>query len=188
MIRTFLTYWLHTMIAANHILEISSLRQFSLTRVQPCAQDTSSLESTRAIANVFVRAKAKRLNACEAFVKREKFVCAQSDLKNRRHDRTDYHRITMERTRTLDPTESKHAIRHLIGTENLQLIAFDYRNSFTFFDDIQNNAFVETKETSFPITKLSTFHYGASAWITNSQLVSNATFGEKLFVWNAMNI
>ena len=40
-----------------------NLRQFSLTRVQPCAQAPSAFESTRAIVNVFVRAKAKRLKA-----------------------------------------------------------------------------------------------------------------------------
>ena len=62
-----------------------NLRQFSLTRVQPCAQAPFAFESTRAIVNVFVRAKAKRLRAwtCEAYVKREKFVCAQSDYKYR---------------------------------------------------------------------------------------------------------
>ena len=76
-----------------------NLRQFSLTRVQPCAQAPSAFESTRAIVNVFVRAKAKRLKAwtCEAYVKRGKFVCAQSDYKYRRHDRTDYRQNTMER-------------------------------------------------------------------------------------------
>ena len=84
-----------------------NLRQFSITRVQPCSQAPSSFESTCSIVNVFVRAKAKRLKAwtCEAYVKREKCVSAQSDYKYRRHDRTDYHQNTIERTRTLDPTE-----------------------------------------------------------------------------------
>ena len=120
-----------------------NLRQFSLTRVQPCAQAPSAFESTRAIVDVFVRAKAKRLKAwtCEAYVKREKFVCAQSDYKYRRHDRTDYHQNTMERPRTLDPTECKHAIRHLNGTNNPQLNAFNYSNSFTFLTIFKNNAF-----------------------------------------------
>ena len=50
-----------------------NLRQFSLTRVQPCVQAPSAFESTRAIVLVFVRAKAKRLKAwtCEAYVKRK---------------------------------------------------------------------------------------------------------------------
>ena len=154
-----------------------NLRQFSLTRVQPCAQTPSAFESTLAIVNVCVRAKAKRLRAwtCEAYVKREKFVCAQSDYKYRRHDRTDYHQNTMERPRTLDPTECKHAIRHLNGTNNPQLDAVNYSNSFTFFDDIQKQRLLETKQPPFRITKFNTFHYGAFAWITNSQLVLNST-------------
>ena len=40
-----------------------NLRQFIFTRVQPCAQAASALESTRAIANLIVRAKAKYLKA-----------------------------------------------------------------------------------------------------------------------------
>ena len=163
-----------------------NLRQFSLTRVQPCAQAPSAFESTRAIVNVFVRTKAKRLKAwtCEAYVKRKKFVCAQSDYKYRRHDRTDYHQKTMERHRTLDPTECKHAIRHLNGTNNPQLDAFNYSNSFTFFDDIQKQRLLETKQTPFRITKLNTFHYGAFAWITNSQLVLSSTLKEKAVCWD----
>ena len=162
------------------------LRQFSLPRVPPCAQAPSAFESTLAIVNVFVRAKAKRLKAwtCEAYVKREKFVCAQSDYKYRRHDRTDYHQNTMERPRTLDPTECKHAIRHLNGTNNPQLDAFKYSNSFTFSGDIQKQRLLETKQPPFRITKLNTFHYGASAWITNSQLVINSTLKEKAVCWD----
>ena len=163
-----------------------NLRQFSLTRVQPCVQAPSAFETTRAIVNVFVRAKAKRLRAwtCEAYVKREKFVCAQSDYKYRRHDRTDYHQNTMERPRTLDPTECKHAIRHLNGTHNPQLDAFNYSNSFTFFNDIQKQRLLETKQPPFRITKLNTYHYGAFAWITNSQLVLNSTLKEKAVCWD----
>ena len=40
-----------------------NLRQFTLTRVKPCAQAPAAQERTEAIANVFVRAKAKRLKA-----------------------------------------------------------------------------------------------------------------------------
>ena len=60
----------------------NNLRQFMLTRVQTCEQAPSSLEYTRVIANVYVRSKAKRLTAstCEAYTKRERFVCAQSNL------------------------------------------------------------------------------------------------------------
>ena len=158
-----------------------NLRQFSLTRVQPCSQAPSSFESTRAIVNVFVRAKAKRLKAwtCEAYVEREKFVCAQSDYKYRRHGRTDYHQNTTDRPGTLDPTESQHAIRHLNGTNNHQLDAFNYTNSFTFFNDIQKQRILETKQPPFRITKLNA--YGAFAWIANSQFVLNS---KKAVCWD----
>ena len=49
----------------------------------------------------------------------------------------------MERPRTSDPTEYKHAIRHLNGTDNPQRNACDYSNSFTFFDDIQKQRLLE---------------------------------------------
>ena len=93
-----------------------------------------------------MRAKAKRRKAltCEAYVKREKLVCAQYDYKYRLHDRTVYNQNTMERPRTLDPKECKHAIRHLDGTDKPQLSAFDYKNSFTFFGDIPKQRLLET--------------------------------------------
>ena len=160
-----------------------NLRQFSLTRIQPCSQASSSFESTRAIVNV--RAKYKRLKAwtCELYVKREKFVCAESDCKYRRHDRTDYHQNTMERPRTLDPTECKYAIRHLSETNNPQLDAFNYTNSFTFFNDFQKQRLLETIQPPSRITKLDTFHYSAFAWIANSQLVLDSTLKEKAVCW-----
>ena len=99
--------------------EEHDLRQFSLTRVQPCAQAFSSIESNRGIANVFARAEAKR---------------AQSEYRYRRHDRFDYLQNTMERPRTLDPSESTLSFRHFIGLNNPHLNAFD-SSSFTFFDD-----------------------------------------------------
>ena len=165
------------------------IRQFSLTRVQNSAQAPSVLESTRAISNVFVRAKAKRLKAwtCEAYFKCEKFVCAQSDYKYRRQDRTDCHRITRERPRTLDPTEGKHAIRHLDGTDSPQLITSVYSYSFTFFDDIQKPRLLETKQLAFCISKHNTFYFGAFAWIANSQLVVHNP-KINLFAGTAMNI
>ena len=90
----------------------------------------------------------------------------------------------MERPRTLDPTECKHAIRHLNGNNNPQLDAINYSNSFTFFNDIQKQCVLETKQPPFRITKLITFHYGVFAWIANSQLVLNSTLREKAVCWD----
>ena len=72
-----------------------NLRQISLPRLQPFAHAPSIFESTCATANIFVGSKAKRLKACtcEAYAKREKIVCAQSDYKYRRNDLADYHQI-----------------------------------------------------------------------------------------------
>ena len=97
-----------------------NLRHLSSTQVQTKNQAPSSLKSTRGSANVFVRAKAKRPIAltCEAFFTRERTVYAQSDYTYRRHDRTDYHEITMERP--LEPTECKHAIE--LTTLNLMIL------------------------------------------------------------------
>ena len=63
----------------------------------------------------------------------------------------------MESPRTLDLTESKHTIRHLNGTDNPQLKAFDYSNSFTFFDDIQKQRLLETKQP--PLEYLNLTHF-----------------------------
>ena len=62
----------------------------------------------------------------------------------------------------MDPTECKHAIRHLNGTDNPQLNAF------------QKQRLLETKQL-FRNTILSNFHYSAFAWITLSNLFLNST-------------
>ena len=60
----------HLLVSHYDCSKQHNLRQFSLTRVQPCAQAPSAFESTCAIVNVFVRAKAKRLKAwtCEEVI------------------------------------------------------------------------------------------------------------------------
>ena len=88
----------------------NNFRQFSITQVKPCTQAPSGLESTRAIAKVYVRAKAKRIKAwrCESRIKREKFICSQTDVKWRRQDKTHYHQNTLETFKTLDAKECKN--------------------------------------------------------------------------------
>ena len=114
-----------------------------------------------------------------ANVKPEIFVCAQSDYKNRRHDRNDYNQSTMEHPRTFDPTECKHAIRHHIGSDNPQPQAFYSSSSSTIIDDIQKQRLLELKQPPFCITKLDPFHYGAFARNTNSQTVKTSTLKKK---------
>ena len=43
---------------------------------------------------------------------------------------------------------------------------------------------LEVKQTPFRITKLNTFHHGAFAWISNSQLVLNSIRKEKYVCWD----
>ena len=107
--------------------EEHDLRQFSLTRVQPCVQAFSSLESNRGIASAFVRAKAKRpINGSGKRKLSLKILSAQSEYRYRRHDRVYYLQNTIERPRTLDSSECTLSFRHLN--------AFDSSSS-TFFDD-----------------------------------------------------
>ena len=86
----------------------------------------------------------------------------------------------MKRLRTSDPTECKHAIRHLNGTDNPHVNAFDYSNSFSFFVANQKQRFLETKQPPFRDTYFNTFNFGAFAWISNSQQVFNANLKEKV--------
>ena len=157
----------------------NNLRQFSLTRVETCEQAPSSLNYTRVIANVYVRAKAKRLIAwtCEAYAKRERFVCAQSDYKYRRHNHADYQINTMERPLTFDPTECKLAIRHLHGTDNTQPNSYNNNRSFTFSHDIKKQQFLERYQLRFQITRLNTYHSGTFACVHNTDLVLNMKYG-----------
>ena len=94
----------------------------------------------------------------------------------------------MERPRTSNRTGCKQAMHHLNGTDNLQLNAFDNRYSFTFFDEIQKQRLLETKQPPFRISKVNNFHCGAFAWITNTQLVSNSTLKEKAVFGTTMKI
>ena len=86
--------------------------------------------------SIRLRKKLKGFTAIDGpQVYRENFVCAKSYYKYRQLNRTD----------------------------NPQLNAFEYSNSFTFFDDIQKQRPLETKQPPFRITKPNTFHYCAFA-------------------------
>ena len=65
-----------------------------------------------------------------------------------RSDRTDYHQNTMERPRTLGPTECKHAIRLLNGTDSPQPNSFDYSNFLPPLMIFKNNALLKLNNLS----------------------------------------
>ena len=151
----------------------NNLRQFSLTRVQTCEQAPSSIENTRTIAEIYVRAKATRLKAwiCTAKTKRERFVCAQSDNKYRRHDRHDYHQNTMEHPIILDYDECRRTIRNLNGTGNPEFDSYSYNDFLTFFKDIIKKQLLEQYQPRFQVQKLNTPTYGTFVYIPNSNLI-----------------
>ena len=155
-----------------------NLLQFILTRFQTCEQAPSSLEYTLVIANLYVRGKAKRSKAwtCEAYTKRKRFVCAQSDFRDRRHDPADYHIMTMERPLPFDPNECELAIRQLRGPESTQPNSYNYNNSFTFCDDIKKRQ-LERYHPRFQITRLNNYHYGTFACVHNFDPVLNMKYG-----------
>ena len=64
----------------------NNLRQFSLLNVEPCKQAPSDIQHTKSQATVYVRAKAKRIEAfkCEANIKTEKVWCSQTVTSSRR--------------------------------------------------------------------------------------------------------
>ena len=69
-----------------------NLRQFNLLNVKPCTEAPSNIQHAKVRALVYVRAKAKRINAYK------------------------WNQNTMPLPVTLDPFECKNIIIHLIGT------------------------------------------------------------------------
>ena len=67
-----------------------SLRQFNLLNVKQCTEAPSNIQHASVEARVYVRAKAKRIKAykCVAYAKKEREICFQGSVKNRRVDRT----------------------------------------------------------------------------------------------------
>ena len=90
-----------------------NLRQFSLLNVEPYEQAPSDIQHTKTQATVYVRAKAKSINAfkCEAYMKTEKVWCSQTFSSSRRYYRLQGEQNTLELQKILDPIECKNMIR-----------------------------------------------------------------------------
>ena len=160
-----------------------NLRQFSLTQVQPWAQAPSAFESTRAIAKYLSALNASKHGPLK-LMPNAKTLSAQPDHRYHRLDRTDYHPNTMEHPRILEPTECKHAIRHLNGTHNPELNAFTLNASysFTFFDDFQKQRLLETKDIFFELPN-STHFTCCFCLDSNFSTVLSAILEEKAVRW-----
>ena len=114
-----------------------NLRQFTLLNVKQCTEAPSDIEHASIKARVYVRAKAKRINAfkCVAYAKKERKICFQSSVKDRRVDRTVWNHNTLPLPVTFDPLECKNIIRHLNGTNNKILNNLHYNKTFTLLED-----------------------------------------------------
>ena len=66
-----------------------NLRQFNLLNVKQCTEAPSDIKHASVKARVYVRAKAKRIKAfkCVAYAKKERKICFQGSVKDRRVDR-----------------------------------------------------------------------------------------------------
>ena len=97
-----------------------NLRHFTSLNVKQCTEAPPDIKHSSAKAQVFVRAKGKRINAfkCVASSKKERKICLQGSVKYRRVDRTVRNHNTLPLPVTLDPSECKKNIRHLNGTNN----------------------------------------------------------------------
>ena len=74
-----------------------NLRQFNLLNVKQCTEPSSDINHASVKARVYVRAKAKRINAfkCVAYAKKKRKICFQGSVKYRRVDRTVWNHNTL---------------------------------------------------------------------------------------------
>ena len=115
----------------------NNLRQFNLLNVKQCTEAPSNIQHASVQARVYVRAKAKRIKVhkCVAYAKKERKICFQGSVKNRRVERTVWNHNTMPLSVTLDPLESKNIIRHPNGSNNKILNYLPYNKIFTLLED-----------------------------------------------------
>ena len=108
-----------------------NLRQLNLLNVKQCTEAPSDIKHASVKARVYVRAKAKRIKAfkCVAYAKKERKICFQGSVKDRRVDRTVWNHNTLPLPVTLDPVECKNIIRHLNGTNDKILNNLHYNKT-----------------------------------------------------------
>ena len=147
----------------------NNLRQFSLLNVEPCEQAPSNIQHTRTQATVYVRSKAKRINAsnCEAYKKTEKVWCSQTFSSSRRYDRLQWGQNTLELPKVLDPIECKNMIRYLNSTDSNELNNHNIQSSFSRFDDSDYQKKIERIQQPFRIEKRNACHMGTFVYNEN---------------------
>ena len=139
-----------------------NLRQFNLLNVKQCTEVPSDIQHASGKARVYVRAKAKRINAfkCVAFAKKERKICFQGSVKYHRVDRTVWNHNTLPPPVTLDPLECKNIIRHLNGTNNKILNNLQYNKTFTLLEDHYFQERLEQYQTPLTVNQLNKMYTG----------------------------
>ena len=144
------------MVSHYDLAKQHNLRQFDLLNVKQCTEAPSDIQHANVKARVYVRAKAKRINAfkCVACAKQERKICFQGSVKYRRVDRTVWNHNTLPLPVTLDPMECKNIIRHLNGTNDKILNNLNYNKIFTLLEDHYFQERSEQYQTLFTVYHL----------------------------------
>ena len=113
------------------------MRKLNLLNVKPCTEDPSNIQHAKVRASVYVRAKAKRVDAfkCEPYAKKERKIEFQGSVNYRRVDRIVWNHNTLPLPITLDPLECKNLIRHLSGTIDKISNNFKYNRTLKPLED-----------------------------------------------------
>ena len=144
-----------------------NLRQFNLLNVKQGTEAPSNIQHANIQARVYVRAKTKRIRAfkCEAYAKKERKLCFQGNVKDRRVDRTVWNHNTMPLPITLDPLECKNLIGHLNGTDNKILNNLNYNKTCTLLEDTYFQEQLERFQTPFAVYQFNKMYTGTFTYM-----------------------
>ena len=146
-----------------------NLRQFNL---KPCTEASSNIQHAKVRARVVVPAKTKRVKTFkrETYAEKERKICFQGSVKNRRVDSTVWNHNTLHRPITLDPLECKNFIRHLNGTNNEIFNNFIYNRTFTISEHHYFQEKLEQYQTHFTVYNFNKMYTGTFTYMTADKL------------------
>ena len=152
----------HPMVSHYHCEKQHNLRQFTLLNVKQCTEAPANIQHACVKARVYVRAEAKRIKAykCVAYALKERKICFQGSVKNRRVDRTVWNHNTMPLLVTLDPLECKIILGPLNGTNNKIINNLHYKKTFTLLEDHYFQEQLEQYQTPFTVYQLNKMYSG----------------------------
>ena len=140
--------------------------------MKPCTEASSNIQHAKVRARVVVPAKTKRVKTfkCETYAKKERKICFQGSVKNRRVDSTVWNHNTLHLPITLDPLECKNFIRHLNGTNNEILNNFIYNRTFTISEHHYFQEKLEQYQTPFTVYNFNKMYTGTFTYMTADKL------------------